>query len=125
MSGLKERVAYLQGLASSYRAENGSSKESRVIAEMLDVMDLMAKRLHEIEVEQDELKVYVESLDSDLAELEDDYYEDLDEDEEWELECPHCGSPMDEDEGGEGRVDLICPECGTLVNHSPKTTGGE
>lgn len=128
MSDLNERVAYLQGLASGFNMGEGS-KEARVLAEVLDVIDMMAKRIDELEAEQEDLKVYVESLDSDLAELEDDYYSYQDEDENggnWEAECPHCGSPIEyeeEEDYEDEHIDLTCPECGALINRVDGASG--
>lgn len=118
MSELQQRVAYLHGLASGFNLREGS-REGQVLADVLDVLDLMATAVTRLESKQEELESYVESLDEDLAELEEDVYGDEDEVETWEVTCPECGATVeveDEDCDDEGRLELTCPECGALIH---------
>lgn len=118
MSDLKQRVAYLQGLASGFNVGEGS-REGQVLREVLHVLDEMAESIERVEQQQEELEAYVESLDSDLSELEDDYYgiEDGDFDDEgevWEVTCPDCGTVVEWDAGDDAES-TTCPECGAAV----------
>ncbi len=117
MSELQERVAYLHGLASGFNLREGS-REGQVLADVLDVLDLMASAVSRLEARQDELESYVESLDEDLAELEEDVYGEEDA-ETWEIACPDCGTTVEveeDDYDDEGRLELTCPECGALIH---------
>lgn len=111
MSDIKERLAYLQGLANGYNLQD-ESKEGQILVEMLGVLDQMASTLMDIEETQTELESYVESLDSDLSELEGDFYGA---DEVVEVRCPECGTDWEVEETGSNgtdALDLTCPGCG-------------
>lgn len=119
MSDLTQRVAYLQGLASGFNVTE-ASREGQVLKEVLDVLGLMAENIARIEQDQEELEAYVESLDSDLSELEDDYYgTEGDEEEVWEISCPHCGTVFELEADGEDRAETVCPECGASLRNYP------
>lgn len=118
MSELEQRVAYLHGLASGFNLRE-ESKEGQVLADVLDVLDLMASAISRVETAQADLEEYVESLDEDLAELEEEFYED--DLPTWEVTCPRCGTTIEVDEDDyddEGRLNLSCPECGAPVEHA-------
>lgn len=118
MSELEQRVAYLHGLASGFNLREGS-KEGQVLADVLDVLDLMAGAISRVETAHADLEEYVESLDEDLAELEEEFYED--DRPTWEVTCPRCGTTIEVDEDDyddEGRLNLDCPECGAPVEHA-------
>lgn len=132
MSNLTDRTAYLRGLAEGLNLDKEKS-ESRLIAEMLTVMDEMAQKIVELDSDIDELDEYVESIDSDLGDIEDALFgedddeedddddedeeddeddEEFDENEELSFDCPHCGKTMqikaadiDFDESP------LCPNC--------------
>ena len=79
MKGLKERVAYLEGLAEGM--DLGKSKEGKLISEILGVLEDMVDYIDAVAESQEDLESYVESMDSDLSDLEDDFYgEEEDED---------------------------------------------
>ena len=80
----------------------------------------------ELEEEQTDLVEYVESIDEDLADMEDDIYEyeeDEDEDDEEEglsfieMECPNCSDlvEIDEDLLYDDEVDIVCPNCQAII----------
>ena len=77
MVNLKERVAYLQGLTQGLNI-NSLSAEGKLLVNIIDVLDAMAEELNNIQMEQEDLKSYVESLDEDLTDLEEEVYGDDD-----------------------------------------------
>lgn len=90
---LKERVAYLQGMAAGFKF-NGSSKEEKIMLGILEVLSDMAGKITDIETNYDEMEEYVECLDEDLAEVETEIYgeyEDYDDDDYEDDECCCCG----------------------------------
>lgn len=115
MSELQERVAYLHGLANGFKLEE-SGREGQVLVEMINVLDLMAANIARVEIAQEEMEGYVESIDADLGDLEEEV---LEEDETvWEFTCPNCGVSIEvaeEDYDNDGVVEFSCPECGRLV----------
>ncbi len=127
--GITENAAYLKGLFDGYEIDK-STKEGKIIGSMLDLIADMADKISALEVDNKELHEYVEELDHDLGEVEEEVYfydaddedefedddDDLDDEdgEYYELECPSCGEivcfddSLDPDE-------LVCPACGEKI----------
>lgn len=122
MSGLKERIAYLQGLAEGISLDK-ESKEGKLFAAVIEVMDEMALVIEKISLNQSECESYLEALDEDLGDLEDDIYgedgeymfEDDEDDDDYEDEC-QC----DDDECDCcNYVEVACPHCFSVINIEP------
>jgi phage FluMu protein Com len=118
-SRLKEKVAYLQGLTKGLSV-NEASAEGKLLVNIVDVLDSFAQEVKDVNMAQVELEEYVESIDADLANLEDEIYSDEeDDDDEWvEMSCPSCkelvsfeANILDE----EDEVEVTCPYCRGLV----------
>ena len=129
--GISEKVAYLKGLAEGLALDT-ESKEGKLIAAIIDVLDNMAD---EIAVMQDEMVDIEDGLDAvsdDLSEVEESLYElddeDEDEDEEeeeWDDEdedeecfmttCPECEEEVYFDETVLEDGEVVCPNCGTKL----------
>lgn len=124
---VKENVAYLKGLAEGLEiAKEG--KNGKVIDKMIETLDHFANAINRLQDENEELREYIEGVDSDLAdmyedmeELEeniDDIYdelEDMEEDIEDLYEC-ECDCDCDnEDDDDYGYIEMECPYCGELV----------
>ena len=130
MSKLTDRISYLKGMAAGMKL-NMDKDNNKLLLEMLTVMGEMAEEMAAMTEAHNDLNEYVESIDDDLAELEETLFgeeemdaedadidgKDDDEDEFGEDDlivyaCPHCGheiefhaSDVDFDE------DYLCPEC--------------
>ena len=132
--GISENAAYLKGLFDGYEIDK-TTKEGKIISEMLTLLSDMADKINALEADNKELHEYVEELDHDLGEVEeevyfgdedyDDYddYDDLNdfdddyegEDEEYyEVECPSCGDIVCFDDSLD-MDDLVCPACGEKI----------
>ena len=126
--GITENAAYLKGLFDGYEIDV-NTKEGKIIGKMLDLMADMADKIAALEADNKELHEYVEELDQDLGEVEedlyftedveddDDDYEDYDEDsddEYYEIECPSCGEKVCFDDSIDPE-DLVCPACGEKI----------
>ena len=70
---LTEKVAYLRGLAEGLGIED-SSKEGKMILHIVDALEEFADVLDETLENQMELEEYVNFMDEDLADLEEDIY---------------------------------------------------
>ncbi|MDF2593655.1 MAG: hypothetical protein K0S75_3121, partial [Clostridia bacterium] len=77
MGNIKERVAYLQGLTQGLNV-NERSAEGKLLINIIDVLDDMAEEFNNIQMVQEDLETYIESMDDDLTDLEDEVYEDID-----------------------------------------------
>ena len=131
---LIEKIGYLKGLADGVDLDK-TTKEGKVIAALLDVVDLLANRVVELEQDVEELNDYCEELDEDLGDVEELLYDDEDEDEEfcdgdcegcdgcddydmedtYEVECSQCHETICFDESLDP-TDLICPACGAKID---------
>lgn len=72
---LREKVAYLQGLARGVKADSGS-REAEIIVEVLDVMGALVRNADRLRAAQVELSEYVDVIDQDLADLEEGMLEE-------------------------------------------------
>ena len=116
MSKLTDRISYLKGMAAGMKL-NMDKDSNKLMLEMLTVMGEMAEEMAAMTEAHNDLNEYVESIDDDLANLEeaDEDAEDDEEDMDDDLivyDCPHCGheiefraNDVDFDE------DYLCPEC--------------
>ena len=130
MSKLTDRISFLKGMAAGMKL-NMDKDTNKLLMEVMTVMGEMAEEMAAMTEAHNDLNEYVESIDDDLAELEETLFgeeemdgedididgEDDDEDEFGEDDlivyaCPHCGheiefhaSDVDFDE------DCLCPEC--------------
>ncbi|HAU31122.1 MAG: hypothetical protein XD78_2146 [Desulfotomaculum sp. 46_296] len=120
-SGLRSKVAYLQGLLSGLRL-NEESGEGQLIKEIIGVLDAFAGSVEELDKSCSHLNDYLESVDEDLSLLEDKFYDEEDElsdDTDYiEVECPDCAEKvyidpeiLDDDEVFE----IACPNCSRVV----------
>lgn len=126
---LTERIAYIRGLAEGLKLDE-SKDEVKVINAIIDLLEDMAYDVVEIEDIVDDVCNQVDEIDEDLAEVEDELYnddyesewiddddfDDFDDDEPcYEVTCPACGETtvMDEDALMEG--ELVCPVCGAEI----------
>ena len=114
MNNMTEKVAYLKGLMNGLELD-ATTKEGKLLAAMVDVLEEMALSIVDVEEAYDELQEIVDQIDEDLGELEEDFYDEDGcgcEDEEYEIVCPSCGDAIyvDFDMLQEGEME--CPNCG-------------
>lgn len=122
MYDLNEKVSYLRGLAEGMGYKEDTN-EGKLLTHIIDVLDEMAQAIAELETSQAELDEYVEAIDEDLADIEDEVFgeEDDEEDDEEdsryiEVECPHCHETVYFDEDiFEDEDDIICPNCNETI----------
>jgi phage FluMu protein Com len=118
---LREKVAYLQGLAKGLNV-NEASAEGKLLLNIVDILDAVAREIQSVNLAQMDLEEYVEAIDEDLAQLEDEIYEEengryASEDEWVEMVCPNCKELVrfDADILEEPDVEVTCPYCRGLV----------
>ena len=130
--GISEHAAYIKG-AFDFSEIDKNSTEGKIIGELLTLVADMADKINALEADNKELHEYVEELDHDLGEVEEelyfydddedfDDYDDLNDDEDYEgedeefyeIECPSCGELVYFDESID-LSDLICPACGEKI----------
>ena len=119
MNEVKSRVSYLQGLAKGLNLASETS-EGELLQGILEVLEDIADEIGGIKTSFEQLEEYVDAVDEDLADLEEEYLGDFDTGGEYaEFECPSCGNVIaiddDYDTGEDGKVKLICPKCGETI----------
>ena len=125
MSKLTDKVSYLKGLADGMKL-NMDKDSNKLIMEILGALGEFAEEMQLMSDAHDELNEYVESIDDDLADLEDTLFgdeEDDDEDGEDEDEddiityaCPECGHEIEfHADDVDLSEDYLCPACGKPI----------
>ena len=118
---ITEKVAYLKGLADGLAIDTEKSKEGKLIAAIIDVLEDMGMSLEDLEESTTALGEELDAVSDDLSDVEEVLFGD-DEDEDgcccedddedfFEVECPNCGEPLmiDEDVLEAGVIE--CPSC--------------
>lgn len=126
MDSIKPKVAYLHGMMDGLSIDV-SSKEGKVLKEIVKVLEDIADRMDEIEANQSNLEMYMDALDDDLQDVEEDFYgfDDSDgfmgEDEFVEHQCSQCGETIYLDRSIIENNELIkCPNCNYDLLHENK-----
>lgn len=121
MKDLKEKVAYLEGLSEGLDSK-AASREGKLISGIIDVLSDLVYNLEDVEDAQANLEEYVESIDEDLYDLEDEIYEDAVEPDELqnylEVECPRCQETVCFDADiihDDDLIEVTCPNCDEVV----------
>lgn len=129
---ITEKVAYLKGLADGLSLKEEDSKESKLIAKIIDVLEDVGLAVEDLEDEVEALEDSVDDLEENVSDLEvlllDDEDEegnvlnfgccgqgcsDLDdEDDIFEIECPSCGEDVVIDGTILDKGEVTCPHCG-------------
>ena len=115
MKNIQQKVAYLEGLIKGMELKD--AKVGSVLTEIVDILGDIAEHLDILHKEHQDLEDYVESMDSDLSDLEEDFYEDLDDD-CVEVECPNCHEVVCFDSSilyADELIEVTCPECNAVV----------
>ena len=123
---ISEKVAYLKGLAEGLNLDT-DSKEGKLIAAIIDVLDDMAEKFVDIEDELCDVEDGLDAVSDDLSDveetlyfaLEDDDEDDEDEDDEEEecyaTTCPECEEEIFFDDTMLEDGEIICPNCGAKL----------
>ena len=109
MPELKEKIAYLRGLAEGLELDP-NSKEGKLWAALFEVLEEVSSEIEDLAVNQDDLEEYIEVLDEDLGEIEDDFYGD---DENYYCDC--CEDEVVDDYLGGSYIEVECPSCRDIV----------
>ncbi len=124
---INEKVSYIKGLADGLGLDE-NNKQDKILKAIIDVLEDVALSIEELDDTCAEMGEQIDAVDEDLANLEDDFYEDEcdcdcddedcdccceDDEFEYEIECPNCHDCiyLTEDMIEEGEIN--CPGCGT------------
>jgi len=123
MIGVRERIAYLRGIAEGTELEH-TGRQGQLLIGILDALQELAQFADETHEDLKSLELYVEEVDEALWNLEEQQDGDilLVEEEpdpemvEWEMTCPSCGERvyyLEEDD--DDIVEILCPVCGDVL----------
>ena len=121
---LNAKAAYIRGLMTGMEFDP-ASKNGKVIAAMMDLLEEMAATVTEHDNALDQVYDELETLDQDLDDMVADLYgddekESDDEDAEdlYEVTCPNCGAvaTVDEETLLDQESELVCPNCGAAFD---------
>ena len=128
---ISEKVAYLKGLAEGLALDT-ESKEGKLIAAIIDVLDDMSEKFEDLEDELCDVEDGLDAVSDDLSDVEETLYfalEDDDEDDEDEgdededdeeeecfmTNCPECEEEVYFDETVLEDGEVVCPNCGAKL----------
>lgn len=119
---LNAKAAYIRGLMTGMEFDP-ASKNGKVIAAMMDLLEEMAATVTEHDNALDQVYEELETLDEDMDDLVgallDDLDDEGDEDDEeaiYEVTCPNCGEVAAVDEETLMNKELVCPNCGAAFD---------
>ena len=119
---LNAKAAYIRGLMTGMEFDP-NSKNGKLIAAMMDLLEEMASTVTEHDEALDQVYEDVDTLDEDLTDLvnfvfdvddedEEDDEDASDEDAAYEVTCPNCGAVSTVGEDELLNNELVCPNCG-------------
>ena len=118
---ISQKVAYLKGLAEGLALDT-ETKEGKLIAAIIDVLDEMSIRFEDIDDNLVDLEDGLDAVSDDLSEVEEALYEmdeddeELDDDAEYfETTCPVCQEEIVFDEDTLDSGEIRCPTCGAKL----------
>lgn len=114
MSYLTEKMAYIRGLAEGLDIDE-TTKEGKLLLAIVEALSDTADEILEIEDLQDEIQAQLDEVDEDLDALEGYVYDDeeLDDEDEFGIECPHCNDMiyLDAETLASCEDSIVCPNC--------------
>ena len=114
MRDINEKVSYLQGLCEGLNVSDGNP-QGKIITGILGVLDDISGILVDMRSEFSIVKEYIESIDDDLFELEENFKQDKN---VVELTCDNCGEELCFDADlveDDDVIEIICPRCNEVV----------
>ena len=118
---LNAKAAYIRGLMTGMEFDP-NSKNGKIIAAMMDLLEEMAATVTEHDDALDQVYEDVDTLDEDLTDLINivfDVDDEEDEDDEgatYEVTCPNCGTVTTVEEEELLNNELVCPNCGAAFD---------
>lgn len=135
MDYLYEKIAYLRGLAEGLDIDE-STKEGRLLMHIIDTLEDFSDAINELYEEQEELEEYVDAIDEDLTEVEDELFGEVDEDDMFdddfvydsededidyvEIQCPNCKEIIYFERDLLDEEDTECPNCHEIIEIKEK-----
>jgi len=123
MNSIISRVSYLNGLIEGLGITD-ETKEGKTITEIANILKDMAIEIEDLQCSQEEIEDYIDTIDEDLCDVEDEIFENEDENEDEDededeccddyvhVECPHCNETVYLDTNiFNEKEEITCPSC--------------
>ena len=116
---LNAKAAYIRGLMTGMEFDP-NSKNGKIIAAMMDLLEEMAAAVTEHDDALDQVYDELDAIDEDMDDLTEAIFgpegAGNDEDAEYEVTCPNCGVVTAVDEETLLNHELVCPNCGAAFD---------
>ena len=109
---LTEKLAYIKGLADGLKLDE-SKDEVKVLKALIDAVGDIAFTVEHLEEDLKEVVEEVDEIDEDLANLEEDFYDDCDCDCDCDCDDYDCDCDCDCDD--EAYYEVTCGNCGETI----------
>lgn len=122
MDPILSRVSFLNGMIEGMAIDR-TTNEGKLLTEIASILKDMAEEIEFLKEAQNEMEDYVDTIDEDLSDLEEEFYYDEDDDYDdccneddcenyIDLECPHCGETVYIDTDiCNCNEEISCPNC--------------
>ena len=108
---ITEKISYIKGLTEGLKLDENKD-EVKVINAIIDLLDDMAASVTDIEDVVEEMGEQLDAVDEDLADLEQDFEDVLEDD----CDCGcGCDDDCDFDDDDEEYYEVTCPNCGEEI----------
>ena len=114
---LTDKMAYLRGMVDGMELDLTSTKEGKVLGQLLDVMQDLKAYVSDLQTQVDELTEVCDLFDQDLGDLEDIVYDEDDEDDAY-YSCDDDDDFDDDDfddDDDETLYETVCPSCNNVI----------
>ena len=129
---LTDKMAYLRGMVDGMELDLTTTKEGKVLGQLLDVMQEMTAYVTDLQTQVDELTEVCDLFDQDLGDLEDIVYDedddDFDDDDDetlYETVCPSCNNVIALSESILEKGEMPCPCCGEMLEFDYSDLDGD
>jgi len=112
-----EKISYLQGLCEGMNISE-SSAQGRIIHGILAILDDLSSEMNDVKNSLADFQEYVQTIDDDLFELQENLADDEDDGDRINLTCSKCGEELYFDADvldEEDKIEIICPSCNEVV----------
>lgn len=110
---ISEKVAYLKGLAEGLNLDVDKSKEGKLISVMIGILEEIGLSIEDLEENALALGEEIDVLSDDLADVESVVFDEDEDDDYFEVECPNCEEPILIDDEALAAGEVQCPNCET------------
>ena len=110
---ISEKVAYLKGLAEGLNLDVEKSKEGKLISVMIGILEEVGLSIEDLEENALALGEEIDALSDDLSDVESVVYDEEEDEDYFEVECPNCGEDIVIDDEALAAGEVQCPSCAT------------